>query len=180
MYWLVWVYTCQNVALLEITCHSSTNFNPSWSRGRRIMTVEIISWTISKNVWDQAMIELATPGSTIGLTTDCAMGPVQILLQSNWFVLIKLLHRDQMNKNINCIILEKKTVEYLLEPCCYLRAKSSWINNIKKLDWIQNCLMLHPIHILDCFAFKWFCCIFKYKLVKITLSPTRNFPIDFM
>ena len=42
------------------------------------MTVEIIS--ISTKVWDQAGIELATPGSAVGLATDCATGPGDALL----------------------------------------------------------------------------------------------------
>ena len=43
----------------------------------RIMTVEIISWSISKKVWDRARINLATPGSAVRLAsvarhvTDC-------------------------------------------------------------------------------------------------------------
>ena len=38
------------------------------------MTEEIISWSISTKVWDQAGIELTTPGSAVGLATDCATG----------------------------------------------------------------------------------------------------------
>ena len=40
------------------------------------MTVEIISSSISTKVWDWAQIKLTTPGSSIGLATDCAMGLV--------------------------------------------------------------------------------------------------------
>ena len=42
------------------------------------MAVEIISWSISRKVWDRAGIELATPESAVRLTsvgrhvTDCA------------------------------------------------------------------------------------------------------------
>ena len=39
------------------------------------MTVEIISWSISTKVWDQAGIKLNTPESAVGLATDCDMGP---------------------------------------------------------------------------------------------------------
>ena len=45
------------------------------------MTIEIISWSISRKVWDRAWIKLATPGSAVRLTsvarhvTDCAMRP---------------------------------------------------------------------------------------------------------
>ena len=55
------------------------------AEGRR-MTVEMISWSISMKVWDQAGIELATSGYAVRLAsvarhvTDCATPPVQI-----WF-----------------------------------------------------------------------------------------------
>ena len=39
------------------------------------MTVEIISLSISRKVWNRAEIEIMTPGSAVGLTTDCATGP---------------------------------------------------------------------------------------------------------
>ena len=39
------------------------------------MTVEIISRSISMKVWNGAGIKLATPGSAVGLATDCAMEP---------------------------------------------------------------------------------------------------------
>ena len=39
------------------------------------MTIEIISCSISTKVWDWAGIELTTPGSTVGLATDCADDP---------------------------------------------------------------------------------------------------------
>ena len=39
------------------------------------MIVEIISWSISTNVWDRAGIKLATTGSAAGLATDCITGP---------------------------------------------------------------------------------------------------------
>ena len=39
------------------------------------MTLENISWSISTKVWDQAWFKLATPGSTMGLATDCATRP---------------------------------------------------------------------------------------------------------
>ena len=52
-----------------------TDNNPSWISGRRRMTVEVISWSISKKVWGRAGIELATPGSAVRLATDCATGP---------------------------------------------------------------------------------------------------------
>ena len=38
------------------------------------MTVEIISRSISKKVCDQIKIKLETPGSVVGLATDCARG----------------------------------------------------------------------------------------------------------
>ena len=49
------------------------------AKGRR-MTVEIISWSISTKVWDQAQIELVTPGSAVRYAslvrqiTHCTMG----------------------------------------------------------------------------------------------------------
>ena len=39
------------------------------------MAVEIISWSISMKVWDWAGIKITTPGSAVGLATDCSMGP---------------------------------------------------------------------------------------------------------
>ena len=39
------------------------------------MTVEIISRSISRKVWDQAGIKLAAiPGFAVGLATDCLTG----------------------------------------------------------------------------------------------------------
>ena len=35
------------------------------AKGRRMAVVEIISWSISMKVWDQARIELTTPGSAV-------------------------------------------------------------------------------------------------------------------
>ena len=51
-----------------------TDNNPSWISGRR-MTVETISWPISRKVSDQAGVKLPTPGSAVGLTTDWTSGP---------------------------------------------------------------------------------------------------------
>ena len=39
------------------------------------MNIETISRSIAMKVWDRAGIELATPGSAVGLTTDCAKAP---------------------------------------------------------------------------------------------------------
>ena len=44
------------------------------AEGRR-MAVEIISRSISAKVWDQARIELATPGLAVGRVTGCATQP---------------------------------------------------------------------------------------------------------
>ena len=44
------------------------------------MTVEIISCSIHTQVWDQAEIELATPGSAVVHATDCATGPSVLIL----------------------------------------------------------------------------------------------------
>ena len=55
-------------------------------KGRR-MTIEIISWSISTKVWDQAGIKLATPGSAIRYPsvvrhiTDCAMRSRTVILK---------------------------------------------------------------------------------------------------
>ena len=43
------------------------------------MTVEIISRSISRKVWEWAGIEIATPGSAFGLATDCATGTVILI-----------------------------------------------------------------------------------------------------
>ena len=61
-------------------CNWQQPFLNESAEGRR-MTVEIISWSTSTNVWDQARIELATPGSAVRHAsvarhvTDCAMRP---------------------------------------------------------------------------------------------------------
>ena len=52
-----------------------TDNNPSWISGRRRMTVEIISWSISTKAWDQAGIQLTNPGSAIRLATNWATRP---------------------------------------------------------------------------------------------------------
>ena len=39
------------------------------------MVVEIISLSISMKVWDQAAMELATPGSAVRHITNCATRP---------------------------------------------------------------------------------------------------------
>ena len=51
------------------------------------MTFEIISRSNSK-IWNLAKIELAAPGSTIGLATDYTMGPVQTVV-SLFYSLVK-------------------------------------------------------------------------------------------
>ena len=38
------------------------------------MTIDIISWSISKKVWGRAWIELVTPEHTVRLPTEYAMG----------------------------------------------------------------------------------------------------------
>ena len=43
------------------------------------MTIEIISRSISKKVWDRAGIELATPGTAVRHATNCATGPGSVL-----------------------------------------------------------------------------------------------------
>ena len=61
-------------------CNWQQPFLNKSAEGRR-MTVEIISWSISKKVWYRAGIELATPGSAVRHAsvarhvTDCATGP---------------------------------------------------------------------------------------------------------
>ena len=61
-------------------CNWQQPFLKDSAEGRR-MTVEIISWSISTTVWDQAWIKLATPGSAVRLAsvarqvTDCATLP---------------------------------------------------------------------------------------------------------
>ena len=47
------------------------------------MIVEIILRSISTKVWNQAGIELETPGSAIRLATDCAARPSAKILKSN-------------------------------------------------------------------------------------------------
>ena len=42
------------------------------------MIVEIIFMINHQKVWDWIGIEIATPGSAVGLATDCPMGPVDI------------------------------------------------------------------------------------------------------
>ena len=39
------------------------------------MTVEIILWSISTEVWDRVRIKLTTPGSAVGLSTNWATRP---------------------------------------------------------------------------------------------------------
>ena len=84
-----------------------TDNNPSWISGRRRMTVEIISWSISAKVWDRAGIELATPGmaarhaSVVRHVTDCATRLLCFIvwnddLKWNWFV--THLRHDKTNK----------------------------------------------------------------------------------
>ena len=61
-------------------CNWQKPFMNDLAEGRRI-TVEIISWSISTKVWDQAGIELATPGSAVSFAsvtrhvTNCATRP---------------------------------------------------------------------------------------------------------
>ena len=61
-------------------CNWQQPFMNDSAEGRR-MTVEIISWSISTNVWDRAGIKLATPGSAVSFAsvtrnvTDCATRP---------------------------------------------------------------------------------------------------------
>ena len=63
-------------------CNWQQPFLNDSAEGRR-MTVEIISWSISIKIWDQAGIELTTPGSAVRHAsvarhvTDCATRPGQ-------------------------------------------------------------------------------------------------------
>ena len=62
-------------------CNWQQPFLNDSAEGRR-MTVDIISWSISTKVWDQARMKLVTPGSAVRLAysiarhvTDCATRP---------------------------------------------------------------------------------------------------------
>ena len=50
------------------------------------LTIETISRSISTKVWDQAGIELTTPVSAAGLTTNCGTGPGSELLNIITFI----------------------------------------------------------------------------------------------
>ena len=65
------------------------------AEGRR-MTVEIILWSISTEVWDQARIKLATPGSAVRLVsvarhvTDCATPPaLKLVILTNYLLNVR-------------------------------------------------------------------------------------------
>ena len=65
---------------LPFACNWQQPFVNDPAEWRR-MTVEIISWSISTQIWDQAGIELTTPGYAVRLTPvvphviDCATRP---------------------------------------------------------------------------------------------------------
>ena len=73
------------IGLPVIRPHTSlvTDNNPSLISGRRSTAVEIISWPVSTKVWDQAGIELATPGSEVRCVTHCNNGPGNMVFTQN-------------------------------------------------------------------------------------------------
>ena len=78
------------------------------------MTKEIISWSISTKVWDQAGIELATPGSAVRLAsvarhvTNCATRPGHFeirpdILSELFAKLISRQHKESCDKYWNFV-----------------------------------------------------------------------------
>ena len=42
------------------------------------MAIEIISWSLSKKIWDRAGLKLMNPGSSVRHVTDCATLPLKM------------------------------------------------------------------------------------------------------
>ena len=78
--WQAWTGSQPVLHAHTFACNWKQPFLNDSVEGRR-MIVEIISWSISKKVWDRAGIELATTGSAVRLAsvarhvTDCATRP---------------------------------------------------------------------------------------------------------
>ena len=64
--------------------------------------VENISRSISTKVWDRVGIKLASPGSAVGLATDCAtgLGVVQLVEVKDSAQLDRVV--DVLNSNLVC------------------------------------------------------------------------------
>ena len=62
------------------------------------MTVEIISRSISRKVWNQARNKCVIPGSAIGLTTDCTLpGPVKKFIYQDTIIMRLVLYTWKNN-----------------------------------------------------------------------------------
>ena len=103
-----WTSSKPVISALTFACNWHQPFLNESAEGRR-MTIEIISWSISTKVWDQAGIELATPGSAVRHAsvdrhvTDCATRPGSIHI-FNFIIkrVIKLMYTF-LNKNLEAI-----------------------------------------------------------------------------
>ena len=111
------------------------------------MAVEIISWSISTKLWDQAQIELATPGSTIRHVTDCAKRPyfyfnqIDKDLQYLTAFLISSLKRLRMQSIVLALVLNKLLALWMLSNfasffCCLLTFFHN--NNFSKLLFLEH------------------------------------------
>ena len=60
------------------------------------MIVEIISRSISTNVWDRSGFKLAIPGSAVGLDTACATGPGLSQFDHSKAYQIKIVYIDAL------------------------------------------------------------------------------------
>ena len=59
------------------------------------MTIEIITQSISKKVWEWAWIELATPGSAVGLASNCVIWPKECTFHI-FFLHISVPHNESI------------------------------------------------------------------------------------
>ena len=101
-------------------CNWQQPFLDESAEGRRL-TVEIISWSISTKVWNQAGIKLGAPESSVRHITDCATRPgmgkkLMTLLRSN--ILLNWLYDLVDSIKHACVFLYKHVSRLLwvLEP----------------------------------------------------------------
>ena len=120
-------------------CNWQQPFMNDSAEGRR-MTVEIISWSISTKVWDQAGIELATPGSAVsfasvtGQVTDCATRPTM------WYVRPA---KAQTNLGLRVVWSEPLLVVWLFYDCKATDRTSFRVSKLQRrlhrLVWVYTC-----------------------------------------
>ena len=133
--WLVNTFPFLNQYCVHILSLVTDN-NPSWINRRRRMTMKIISWSISRKLWDQARIDLETIGSAVGLPTD-------LINQSLYATIMYLLW---LRWDGGCHWFHKEMGR--------ISGRVGWVLNKVEVEWLFF-IVDNPDCLFSLMTFKW-------------------------